>query len=81
METAQSTPVASVPTAASPAQKPGGISQGELMPGMTLIHERFGRGVIEKAEGSGPDRTITVQFENAGQRKLLLKFAKFTLEG
>lgn len=81
MESAQTTSAATTSTAASPAQKPGSKSQGEPMPGMTLIHERFGRGVIEKAEGSGPDRTITVQFENAGQRKLLLKFAKFTLEG
>jgi len=67
-------------TSATPEQTPAAQAQGDLAIGKALVHERFGRGVIEKIEGSGPDRTITVQFENTGQRKLLLKFAKFTLE-
>lgn len=67
-------------TSATPEQTPAAQAQGDLAIGKALVHERFGRGVIEKIEGTGPDRTITVQFENTGQRKLLLKFAKFTLE-
>ncbi len=67
-------------TSATHEQTPAAQAQGDLAIGKALVHERFGRGVIEKIEGSGPDRTITVQFENTGQRKLLLKFAKFTLE-
>ena len=50
-----------------------------LRTGQDLVHERFGKGTIQLIEGSGTDCTITVQFENAGSRKLLLKFARFTV--
>ncbi len=48
-----------------------------LRDGQLILHERFGKGTIQIIEGSGPDCTITVQFENAGSRKLLLRFARF----
>ncbi len=47
--------------------------------GNKIQHERFGIGeVIALAEADG-DMRITVKFENAGERVLLLKFAKFTI--
>lgn len=56
------------------------VHNGEpLRIGQNLLHERFGKGTIRLIEGSGADCTITVNFENAGIRKLLLKFARFTL--
>ena len=44
--------------------------------GDTVIHERFGQGVIISIEGEAPNNTATVDFENGGKKKLLLRFAK-----
>ena len=44
--------------------------------GDTVQHERFGKGVIVSIEGQQPNTTATVQFENEGSKKLLLRFAK-----
>src|SRR5690606_29378686 len=44
--------------------------------GMKVLHQRFGSGTITKLEGSGADRMATINFENAGEKKLVLKFAK-----
>ena len=48
--------------------------------GATVLHERFGRGVVKAIEGTGLDTKATVQFENAGTKVLLLRFAKLTVE-
>ena len=50
-----------------------------LAVGSAVLHERFGRGVIQAIEGSGLDAKATVQFENAGTKVLMLRFAKLTL--
>jgi DNA helicase-2/ATP-dependent DNA helicase PcrA len=47
--------------------------------GQYILHERFGKGEIVGIEGNGPNCTINVQFDHSGNRKLLLKFARFTL--
>lgn len=44
--------------------------------GMKVLHQRFGSGTITKLEGSGADRMATIVFDNAGEKKLVLKFAK-----
>lgn len=44
--------------------------------GMKVLHQRFGTGTITKVEGSGADRMATIAFDNAGEKKLVLKFAK-----
>lgn len=44
--------------------------------GDTVEHERFGRGTIISIEGKPPNTTATVDFENGGSKKLLLRFAK-----
>lgn len=44
--------------------------------GMVVLHQRFGKGTILSLEGSGNDRLATIRFDNAGEKKLLLKFAK-----
>ncbi len=48
--------------------------------GSAVVHERFGRGVVKAIEGSGIDAKATVQFENAGIKVLMLRFAKLTLQ-
>ena len=45
--------------------------------GAHVVHARFGRGVVTAIEGAGLDTKATVIFENAGQKQLLLRFAKF----
>lgn len=49
-----------------------------LYEGQQINHERFGRGEIIGLEGVGENAKIHVRFENTGEKKLLLKFAKFT---
>ena len=49
--------------------------------GANIVHSRFGRGVVTAIEGTGLDTKATVQFENAGQKQLLLRFAKFDVVG
>jgi DNA helicase II / ATP-dependent DNA helicase PcrA len=44
--------------------------------GDAVEHERFGKGVIISIEGNPPNTTATVEFENNGSKKLLLRFAK-----
>jgi len=44
--------------------------------GDRVNHERFGNGTIASLEGQPPNTTATVEFENHGSKKLLLRFAK-----
>jgi DNA helicase-2/ATP-dependent DNA helicase PcrA len=47
--------------------------------GQSILHERFGVGTINEIDGSEGSCTITVEFKNSGSKRLLLKFARFTL--
>jgi len=49
--------------------------------GDLIEHERFGRGVVTALEMNGNDRRAIVEFDSAGKKQLLLKFAKFTIVG
>ena len=49
--------------------------------GRLIEHERFGRGEVVRLEGSGDNCKATVRFENAGEKQLLLKFARFKIIG
>ena len=44
--------------------------------GDNVQHERFGNGKIISIEGQPPNTTATVEFNNHGRKKLLLRFAK-----
>lgn len=48
----------------------------EINVGDRVKHQRFGHGRIEEMEGSGPNKKAVIQFDNVGEKKLLLKFAK-----
>ena len=52
---------------------------GQLEEGTRVIHDRFGMGVVKSVEGTGADQKATIAFENAGEKKLLLKFAKLRI--
>jgi DNA helicase-2/ATP-dependent DNA helicase PcrA len=53
-----------------------GADSPEIAEGMTVAHERFGKGKVLKVEGRAPDLKATVFFPSAGQKQLLLRFAK-----
>lgn len=48
----------------------------DVTAGEKVQHQRFGLGVILNVEGAGPNKKAIIQFENVGEKKLLLKFAK-----
>lgn len=52
----------------------------EIVVGQHIVHDRFGRGMIQELSGEGNSAKIKVRFDNFGEKTLLLKFAKFTVE-
>ncbi|GEM50477.1 DNA helicase [Empedobacter brevis NBRC 14943 = ATCC 43319] len=50
-------------------------SQG-LQIGQVVVHDRFGRGVVKDLQGEPSDMKAIIHFDNAGEKKLLLNFAK-----
>ena len=48
----------------------------EINVGDRVKHQRFGHGRIKEMEGSGPNKKAVIQFDNVGEKKLLLKFSK-----
>jgi DNA helicase-2/ATP-dependent DNA helicase PcrA len=53
----------------------------DLAVGMQVQHERFGAGKVISMEGVFPNNKATVFFEGAGQKQLLIKFAKLRIVG
>jgi len=53
-----------------------GSDSSLFIDGDIVEHERFGRGTIISIEGQPPNTTATVEFDNNGSKKLLLRFAK-----
>lgn len=74
-DTASSSSVASSGSSASKASS----AAGSLSEGCRIEHQRFGIGRVLKIEGTGENTKATVEFQNAGTKQLLLKFAKFTI--
>jgi len=62
--------------------EPGGFEGDDpsgIVSGMNVEHQRFGKGKVLQIEGTSPDLKATVFFHNAGQRQLLLRFAKLKI--
>lgn len=57
------------------------LSGNNVQVGQVIEHERFGVGEILKVEGRGENTKATVRFRNAGEKQLLLKFARFKVIG
>ena len=51
-------------------------SSHDLKEGTKVMHDKFGKGKVLRIEGSAPNEKATVFFPSAGQKQLLLKFAK-----
>ena len=74
-DTASSSSVALAGSSTSKASS----AAGSLSEGCRIEHQRFGIGMVLKIEGTGENTKATVEFQNAGTKQLLLKFAKFTI--
>lgn len=64
-----------VPT--SSAQMGGQGGAPSVCAGQLIEHERFGVGEVVKVEGAGDNAKATIHFKNAGDKQLLLRFARF----
>ena len=61
--------------------KLSGDNPEKIQAGMVVEHQRFGEGKVLKIEGTPPNAKATVFFHNAGQKQLLLKFARLKIKG
>ena len=61
----------------SPNASGGATRVAQLTPGQLIEHERFGVGEVIKVEGTGENTKALIRFKNAGEKQLLLKFARF----
>ncbi|MBV8668237.1 MAG: UvrD-helicase domain-containing protein [Candidatus Eremiobacteraeota bacterium] len=48
----------------------------ELAIGDLVNHQKFGRGTVLEVRGAGGDAFVTVQFETAGRKSIMLNYAK-----
>ena len=63
-------------TTLSPSSASGAGVAG-VQPGQIIEHERFGLGEVIRVEGTGDNAKATIHFRNAGDKQLLLRFARF----
>ncbi|QDO95340.1 AAA family ATPase [Formosa sediminum] len=57
------------------------LFDNKLTAGNIVKHLRFGKGEVLKIEGVGADTKAEIKFENGGNKKLLLRFAKLEVIG
>ncbi|MBI1289608.1 MAG: AAA family ATPase [Flavobacteriales bacterium] len=71
------------------SRNPGTLDTGDgtsdhvsrIMIGTEVIHDKFGKGEVVALEGEMPNVKATVAFQGAGNKQLLLKFAKLRIVG
>ena len=63
------------PVAVSVAARRAAASSLPYDVGTQVLHQQFGRGVVQKREGDGEQLKLTVIFREYGVKKLLAKFA------
>ncbi|MEY2962859.1 MAG: hypothetical protein RL754_120 [Bacteroidota bacterium] len=52
------------------------LTPDQMSEGMRVVHDRFGLGTIARLEGEEADAKAIINFDHAGEKRLLLKFAK-----
>ncbi|MCF8463402.1 MAG: UvrD-helicase domain-containing protein [Flavobacteriales bacterium] len=71
------------------SREPGELDTGDgtsdhlsrMTIGTEVIHDKFGKGEIVAMDGDAPNIKATVTFQGAGNKQLLLKFAKLRIVG
>jgi len=56
-----------------PSHTAGGTSRYAV--GTRVVHDRFGKGIVRRVEGSGDQTRVTVIFDAGGERKFLVHYA------
>jgi DNA helicase-2/ATP-dependent DNA helicase PcrA len=64
-------------TSAASASSSGAVQ--DVRVGQTIAHERFGQGEVIAVTGTGDNVKATIRFRNAGEKQLLLRFARFKI--
>lgn len=72
------------PLASKPFQRPkfddfNASPADALQTGMNVLHQRFGNGKILSIDGRGDKRVATIFFDEADQKRIMLKFAKLQI--
>jgi DNA helicase-2/ATP-dependent DNA helicase PcrA len=69
---------------ASPAAYPAeaAVSEPRYRVGQRVLHDTFGEGIVLESRGRGDEQIVTVNFEDAGQKRLIASLAPMeVLEG
>jgi DNA helicase-2/ATP-dependent DNA helicase PcrA len=53
----------------------------QISAGDTVLHDKWGEGVVLSISGSGTDAEVTVRFDEAGEKRLLLAYAPLVKAG
>jgi DNA helicase-2/ATP-dependent DNA helicase PcrA len=72
-------PIAKTSTAKGPTAQNTSETINAIQPGMTVMHDKFGKGKVLSCEGAGNNRKAIIFFEGIGQKTLMLAFAKLTI--
>jgi DNA helicase-2/ATP-dependent DNA helicase PcrA len=64
-----------LPTMREPAE----VAGGTYSVGMKVVHPMFGVGTVKKCDASGDDEKVVVQFQRAGVKKLVARFARLQI--
>ena len=80
-ESSVQTPASTQRRLVSPDAVQGAARVAQLTPGQFIEHERFGVGEVIRVEGTGENTKALIRFKNAGEKQLLLKFARFRVLG
>ena len=68
-----------VSSISSEVKDPGTATDAGITIGQLLEHQRFGIGKVVNVQGTGDNCKAPVEFQNAGTKQLLLKFARFKI--
>ena len=61
--------------ALSPTMEEGTLAKWLVKEGDTVMHERWGEGVIVQMTGNGEDAEATIRFADVGEKRVLLAYA------
>ncbi len=67
------------PDVSMPVYEDESQETGMVRPGRWVVHAAFGRGRIIAVDGSGDNMKVTVHFEDAGQKRILVKYGNLRL--
>ncbi len=59
--------------------KNDGVDLSKFRAGVTVYHKKFGEGVINSVEQEGEDLKLDINFEKAGHKRLMAKFANLEI--